>query len=605
MAQLNSIETLSEEELIRREQEVLDSYRTADKKHPIRTLLKMCGKYRGKLLFSAIFCALQLSASLFIPIATGNVVDAVTAGGEECVRIVVTKLLIAVGLLLINIPMQKIYISSRNDAARSIAAMLRGAIVNRLQHMTIRFSKEMASGRIQSKIMIDVDSIHAFIVNLHTNGVHILVNLSTVIVVLIVKGNLPLLLFFSICGPVAALVARFFKKDIKQKSSDYRRAREETNARVNDMVNMIPVTKAHALENEEIDKLTRQVSKTERAGYRLDAVSNRFTVSNWLVMQFFQLACLALAAYMTITGKITAGDIAVYLSYFSTFVMYISQLANLIPAIASGCEAVNSIDEILGSNELEDDRGKQSIGTLCGEYIFKNVVFHYKDDDRRVLNGLDLVVKQGETVALVGESGSGKSTIVNLVTGFNYCTDGTVTVDGKDIKTVERASYRRQIAVVLQNSILFSGSVRDNITYGAKSVSEEQLREVIREACLEDVIADLPQGLDTMIGEHGNRLSGGQRQRISIARALIRDPRVIILDEATSALDTVSEKHIQQAIENLGKNKTMFIVAHRLSTVKNADKIAVIKDGRCVEFGTYDELVEKQGEFYKFRQLQI
>jgi ATP-binding cassette subfamily B protein len=173
------------------------------------------------------------------------------------------------------------------------------------------------------------------------------------------------------------------------------------------------------------------------------------------------------------------------------------------------------------------------------------------------------------------------------------------------MKDIGLKDYCRQIAVVLQNSILFSGTIRDNITYGKTNVSDEQLDKIIDLACLRDVIDAMPNGLDTVVGEHGNRLSGGQRQRISIARALIRNPQVIIFDEATSALDTVSEKHIQEAIDNLSKGKTTFIVAHRLSTIKNADKIAVIEDGRCVEFGTYDELLEKKGAFYRFRQMQV
>jgi ATP-binding cassette subfamily B protein len=263
------------------------------------------------------------------------------------------------------------------------------------------------------------------------------------------------------------------------------------------------------------------------------------------------------------------------------------------------------VGEILGSDDVEDDENKRKITTLRGEFDFQNVTFEYRDGNRAVLSGLDLHVKAGETVALVGESGSGKSTIVNFVTGFYLADSGKVTIDGIDIKDIDLKSYRKNIAVVPQNSILFSGTVRDNITYGSPNISQKQLDEVIELACLTDVIEGLPDGLDTVIGERGAKLSGGQCQRVSIARALIRNPKVIIFDEATSALDTVSEKHIQQAIDNLSRDRTTFIVAHRLSTVKNADKIAVIKDGICVEFGTYNELLEKKGEFYKFRNLQI
>jgi len=221
-----------------------------------------------------------------------------------------------------------------------------------------------------------------------------------------------------------------------------------------------------------------------------------------------------------------------------------------------------------------------------------------------VLNGLDLKVKKGETIAFVGESGAGKTTIMNLIIGFNRPTSGRLTIDGHDIETLDLHEYRTHISVVPQNTVLFSGSIRDNITYGSRNISEEKLMEAVRMARLEGVIENLPNGLDTSIGEHGSKLSGGQRQRISIARAIIRNPSVIIFDEATSALDSETEREIQAAIESLSKGRTTFVVAHRLSTIRNADKIAVMKNGVCVEFGSYDELMEKKGEFYSLKALQ-
>ena len=372
------------------------------------------------------------------------------------------------------------------------------------------------------------------------------------------------------------------------------------------MVELIPITKAHALEDVQMKKMNRQIRDNANIGYDLDKITSQFIVSNWLTMQIFSALCLALTAVLTFSGRMSIGDMTLYQSYFSKLVTYISSITNLIPIITSGVEAVNSVSEILASDDVENDEGKEPFGELRGDYRFENVVFAYRDEPNKlVLNGLNIQVKAGETVALVGESGAGKSTIVNLVTAFDLCSGGRVTVDGKNIKDIRLKDYRQQIAVVLQNNILFSGSIRDNIIYGVPNVTDEQLNNVIDLACLRDVVDSMPNGLDTLIGEHGNRLSGGQRQRISIARALIRDPKVILFDEATSALDTVSEKHIQTAIENLCAGKTTFIVAHRLSTIKNADKIAVIADGRCVEFGTYDELVAKKGAFYRFRQLQI
>ena len=218
---------------------------------------------------------------------------------------------------------------------------------------------------------------------------------------------------------------------------------------------------------------------------------------------------------------------------------------------------------------------------------------------------MNLTVKQGETVALVGESGSGKSTVVNMAIGLFSATSGSITIDGKDIKELDMRSVRNRVAVVPQNTILFNGTIKENIIYGRKGVTKAELDKAIEAANLKQVIDKLPNGVNTNIGEHGGRLSGGQRQRISIARAIIRNPDVIIFDEATSALDTVSEAEIQSAINNLTRERTTFIVAHRLSTIRTADKIAVISNGTCVEFGTYDELMQKKGEFYKYKMTQL
>ena len=194
--------------------------------------------------------------------------------------------------------------------------------------------------------------------------------------------------------------------------------------------------------------------------------------------------------------------------------------------------------------------------------------------------------------------------MLNLVIGFHLSEGGKVLLDGNDMREIDLRTYRKHLAVVPQTSILFSGSIRENITYGNENVTEEELNEVIRAANLTDLIESLPQGLDTLVGEHGGKLSGGQRQRIAIARALIRKPKVIVLDEATSALDSISEKLIQEALGNLTEGRTTFIVAHRLSTIRDADKIAVIADGHCVEYGTFEELMELRGEFYRMKMIQ-
>ena len=317
------------------------------------------------------------------------------------------------------------------------------------------------------------------------------------------------------------------------------------------------------------------------------------------------MSCLVFSAVLAFKKLIPVGDVVLYQSYFSTIVGSISAIIGLIPIIAKGLESLSSIGELLLETDTENNDGKKKFAQLNGVYDFKNVTFHYSDkSDRDVLKDFTLHIDKGETVALVGESGAGKSTALNLVIGFDLPTSGTLTIDGVNINDIDLHSYRSFIGVVPQNPIIFSGTIKDNITYGMKNVSRKQLDEVIKAALLEELVAELPDGVDTLLTEHGSNLSGGQRQRISIARALIRNPQVIVLDEATSALDSVSEQKIQAAIENLTRNRTTFVVAHRLSTIKNADKIAVVKDGRCVETGTFSELMDKEGEFYKFKQIQ-
>lgn len=267
-------------------------------------------------------------------------------------------------------------------------------------------------------------------------------------------------------------------------------------------------------------------------------------------------------------------------------------------------ESISSIGEVLNDHDIEDNTDKLILEGLEGSFEFNKVMFSYPNTTEHVLKGFDLKVKAGETIAFVGGSGAGKSTAMNLLIGFNLPSEGMLLVDGHSITEINLRSYRKHIAVVPQNTILFSGSIRDNITYGLSSVKEEVIWDAIKAANLTELIQNLPEGLETRIGEHGNKLSGGQRQRIAIARAIIRNPRVIMFDEATSALDSVSESLILDAMNNLTKDRTTFIVAHRLSTIRQADKICVFKAGRCVEFGTYEELMEKQGEFYRMKVLQ-
>lgn len=566
----------------------------------------LLGLYKGnyhKFFLAVIFFFIKHAPVWVLPIVTANIINDITSGSPETYQNIIIQAMIMIVLVALNVPMNYMYTRYKSLATRYAETGLRRALVRKLQQLSISYHKETQSGRLQSKIMRDVEAVETLSTQMFLSILNIALNIAIALIVTINK-SLVVFIFFLLTTPIAAATMVFFRNVMKKRNNEFRKEMEETSARVMEMVELIPVTRAHALEEEEVQKMSGQLFAVAEKGYRLDVIQSLFGSVGWAIFQIFQVVCLGFTGFLAIKGTVMPGDITLYQSYFATIVSQVSSLMSLIPTIAKGIESVNSIGEVLLEDDIEQNEGKEIIKDIYGEFDFKDVTFRYNNIDRPVLHNLNLHVDKGETIALVGESGAGKSTILNLVIGFNQVNSGEVLIDGHNMKDIDLRSYRKHLAVVPQTSILFSGTIRDNITYGVDNVDEATLDEIVKAANLTDLINSLPDGLDTMVGEHGGKLSGGQRQRISIARALIRNPKVIVLDEATSALDSISEKLIQEALNNLTKDRTTFIVAHRLSTIKDADKIAVIADGHCVEYGTYDELMSLKGEFYQMKKIQ-
>lgn len=573
------------------------------KGHPLKILL---GLYKGnysKFFLAVVFFFIKHCPVWVLPIITANIINDITTGSSDTPRNIIINVAVMIALILLNIPMNYLYTRYKSLATRYAETGLRKALVRKLQQLSISYHKETQSGRLQSKIMRDVEAVEMLSTQMFLSILNIALNVAIALAVTVSKSML-VFTFFLLTTPLAAVTMVFFRNIMRKRNREFRKEMEETSARVMEMVELIPVTRAHALEEEEVEKMSGQLFAVAEKGYKLDVIQSLFGSVGWAIFQIFQVICLGFTGFLALRATILPGDITLYQSYFATIVAQVSSLMSLIPTIAKGVESVNSIGEVLLEEDVEHNEGKSTLDDVVGRFEFKDVKFKYNNASNNILHELNLVVEPGETIALVGESGAGKSTILNLVIGFNFATDGRVLVDGKDMSKIDLRSYRKHLAVVPQTSILFSGTIRDNITYGMEDVDEDTLKEVIKAANLSDLIDSLPNGIDTVVGEHGGKLSGGQRQRISIARALIRHPKVIVLDEATSALDSISEKLIQEALGNLTKGRTTFIVAHRLSTIRDADKIAVIADGHCVEYGTFDELMALKGEFYKMKVIQ-
>lgn len=599
--QKNSLSQKSEQDLWREEAEMMHLFRQ-NRESNLRTLISLFKGHYLELTGSILFFILKHSPTWVLPVVTANIINAVTNHNGNITQILLLNTVIMIVFLVQNIPTNYIHTWLYAKTVRTVERELREALVCKLQQLSITYHKEMQSGRLQSKIMRDVEQIQNLASQIFISLLTIILNIAVSFGVVIFKSRI-VFLFFLCTIPVSVLIIVGFKGKIKNHNRAFRKEMEETSAKVMEMVEMIPVTKAHALENQEAEKMSEQLRKVAEKGLELDMIQTYFSSISWVAFQIFQVLCLAFTAYIAWKGKIGVGDITLYQTYFSSIVAQIASVVTLLPIIAKGLESVESIGDVLCENDVEDNRKKEKLSDLQGKVTFQDVSYAYKGEQREILSHLNFEIHPGETVAFAGGSGSGKTTILNLAIGFLQPEKGKVLIDEKDLKKLDLRSYRKQIAVVPQQSILFTGTLRENITYGSDKISEERLWEVIRAANLEDVVKNLPDGLDTMITEHGENLSGGQRQRISIARAFLRDPKILILDEATSALDSISEKKIQDSIQKLVKGRTTLIVAHRLSTIRNADRIAVIGNGNVLESGSYEELMEKKGAFYQMEHL--
>ena len=555
-----------------------------------------------KIFLSVVFFQIKDAVSFLAPIITANIINAVVYPSEDLWLTIAKNAIFILVVYAIHIPAHMWYSKYVDNFLRTVTAGLRRTLIRKLQHLSITYHKEIESGRVQAKFIRDIEAVEILNIHIVKNLLPILAGLLINIGIVLYKAPI-VAVFFTLLIPAEVLFITVFRKRLREKNANFRYENEQMSARVTDMLGMIPVTKAHGLEEEEISKLEQRIKQLRKKALEVDNQNALFNSSIHITGQVFNLFNLIFTAYLAYKGHIGIGDIVLFSNYFNAIVAKINMIVALSPEISKGYESSRSLSEIMFSDEVEDERGKIPLRFVHGHLKFEDVCYRYPGTDEDTIKNLDLEVKPGECVAFVGGSGSGKSTIMNMIIGFLIPTSGQYLVDGKPIDSLNLPSYRHFISVVPQSSILMTGTIRDNITYGMPNIDEKRLWEVLEMANVTEFLDDLPNGLDTVIGEGGGKLSGGQKQRICIARALIRDPKILVLDEATSALDNASEYSIQQAISALIKDRTTFIVAHRLSTIRDADKIVVMEKGRCVEVGSYEELMARKGKFYELKSL--
>lgn len=572
---------------------------------PWRTLI---GLYRGhlsKLVLACLYFVIKSAPSWAMPLITANVIDVISASGPNAARDLFLNAGVMMFLLTLNIPGHALYVRCVSLAARDVEAALRESLVRRLQQLSISFYKRTSAGALQSKVLRDVEAVDQTARLIIDGGFGALTTIVASVAVTAFRAP-EFLLIFLVTIPVVTGLRMFLSDKLKQRNRVFRTEIEGMSSHVAGMIEMIPITRAHAVEHAEIERASRKLGCVRAAGYRLDMQNAVFQSAAWTTFNFFTMLSLILGAWLAYKKilPLTPGDVVMLAAYFGTISNSVLMLANLMPAISKGFESVQSIAEVLESPDTEKNFGKECIQRVNGRFEFQDVSFVHPGASRGSIRDFSLVVPAGQTVGIVGPSGSGKSTLMSLILGFDRPGSGRILLDGRDMNELDFRSFRRFVGVVAQESILFHGTLRDNVDYGDRKIGDEEIWTALEGANAAEFVRKLPDGLDTILGERGSRLSGGQKQRIAIARAILRDPKVLILDEATSALDVASEVVVQSALDRLMVGRTTFVVAHRLSTIRNSSRIVVLDEGRIVESGTPQELRELGGRFARMCDLQ-
>lgn len=482
-------------------------------------------------------------------------------------------------------------------------AQMRSDMFNHLEKLPYSFFDNNETGKIMSRMTNDLMDISELA---HHGPENLIISTISIVAsfIYLCTINWWMTLIVFACVPFLVVITMILRKRMRSAFMRSRQAVAEINASLESSVSGIRVTKAFNNAKKESQKFEEGNSRFVSARSDAYKAMGQFHSATSFVTDIFNVVVLIAGGFFMAKNFIGVGDYTAFTISVSLFISPVMTLINFMEQYQNGVTGFQRFLEIMDAQPEQDAPGAVDIGRAEGHIEFLNVTYSY-DNGAEVLKNLSLDVKQGEKFALVGPSGGGKTTICHLIPHFYDIQQGTILIDGRDISTITRASLRRNIGIVQQDIYLFNASVRDNILYGRLDATEEEVIEAAKRANIHDYIMSMENGYDTIIGERGVRLSGGQKQRLSIARVFLKNPAILILDEATSSLDNTTEILIQQALDELCKGRTTLVVAHRLSTIKNADEIAVISDGEIVEKGTHEQLMEQNGIYANLYKLQF
>lgn len=569
----------------------------------LKRFLPYYKKY-GWIMAADLFCAaLTTVCELVLPM----IVREITGAATEDIASLTLELILRCGLLYVAL---RIIDTAANYYMTSVGHIMGTKIENdmrrdlfaHLQKLSFSYYDNTKVGTLMSRITNDLFDVTEFAHHCPEEFFIAGIKIVCAFIILCTMNVALTLIIFSVV-PVMIIVLIYFRLKMKANFADSRKQIGELNSQIEDSLLGIRVVKSFAkedLEQKKFDKGNKEFLRLKSERYY---IMGGFTSATRLFEGIMYIVVVMVGGVFLLNGGITAADYVAYLMFVSTLLTSIRRIVEFAEQFQLGMSGIERFAEIMDTEpEIRDAAGARTLENVKGAVEFRNVSFHYESEKQEVLHGLDLSVKAGESVALVGPSGGGKTTLCSLIPRFYEASAGEIRIDGTDIKGVTLASLRENIGVVAQDVYLFSGSVRENIAYGKTDATDEEIERAARLAGAHEFISALPDGYDTYVGERGVKLSGGQKQRISIARVFLKDPPILILDEATSALDNESERLVQESLEKLAKGRTTFTVAHRLTTIKNADRILVLTENGIEESGTHAELLAKGGlysELYK------
>ena len=554
------------------------------------------------LILAFVLYGIKHSPIWALPLITAGVID-VLVQNEPLEQLWFYAIVLLV-LLGQNLPVNILFTMTLSRVLRDLEVRLRSALSERIQELSIGFWNRMNVASLQSKVVRDVENIEAGLRQAGNGGFAAIFNFVGAITITAIKVP-QFLIFFLILLPIWGSIFVFSRRKLNSRNEAFRVSVEKMSVRTSEMMTLVPVTRAHGLESTALGNIEREFDKTKSAALQLDFVNAAFGASSWVIYNILNGVTLIAAVWVTRTGlaEITAGEVVMLTGYFGVLSSAVVMMTDLAPNFARALASIKSISEVLESDDLEPNQGKTVVKNVSGDIEFRDVRFSYPDSEEHAINGLSMSLKAGEYIAIAGPSGCGKSTLANLLIGFLRPTSGQVLIDGRDTSELDYRSIRQFISVVPQESVMFEGSVKENICYGDLSVTDEQLMQALNDSNSWEFVSQLPEGIDTDIGPRGFTLSGGQKQRLAIARAILRNPRILVLDEATSSLDNESELLVQQALNKLMSGRTTFVIAHRLSTIKDANCIYVMEDGKIVEAGTHSDLLNNGQLYARLHQL--